>query len=571
MRATDRTWMALLVAAAVLPYLNTLGNGFAFDDRGMIFENAAVRSATTQPSSFFTTPFYPGALYRPLSFLSYWVEQRLHGMTPFGFHLVNLGMHTLVTLLVFALCRSLRLGGLVSFLAAGLFAVHPIHTEAVSNIIGRTELFSAAAVLGALLCAARAGQNRAWVAAGAALFALGLLSKESAFVLVPLLFVCEWMRQPRPLVQVLATLTSSGALPVYGAVAAAYLGLRWWLFGTLTVGEAVAWLDNPLAHSSTMVRLGTATMVFVDSLAQMILPLRLSADYSFDQIPLVTSPFDPRFLIAAAVLSALALVVWRTRAEAPVLLGCVAFYLAAVSLTANLLFPIGTIRAERLLYLPSVGFCILVGVGAGVALERRPRWAATALAVVFVAFAGRTWARNPDWSSDITLFRATVNASPNSAKAHHNLGAALAEAKQRPEDASMAFRQALQIWPDYEEAAFGVGTTYEARGLNDGAMHWYGETLRINPHHVRAYINRGNILYRIGDFGGAEAEFQRGLVLLPDEPRLLTGIGIVRLAEGRFDEARALLEQSLQLAPDYAVTRDALDYAQQTNDPMKGS
>src|SRR6185295_1849045 len=99
------------------------------------------------------------------AFLTYWGQQRLHGLDPFAFHLLNLLLHVLVTVLLFELCRSLRLGNSISALAAGLFAVHPIHTEAVSNIIGRTELLSAAAVLGALLCAARGRRSIGWTLA----------------------------------------------------------------------------------------------------------------------------------------------------------------------------------------------------------------------------------------------------------------------------------------------------------------------------------------------------------------------------------------------------------------------
>lgn len=571
MRATERVWIGVLAVAATVPYLNTLGNGFAFDDRGMIVENPAVRGADASPWSFFTQPFFPGALYRPLTFLSYWTEVRLHGVTPLPFHLVNLGLHALVTVLFFLLCRSLRLGTAVSALAAGLFAVHPIHTEAVTNVIGRAEMLAAAAVLGALLCAVRGRSNAAWTALAAALFALGLLSKESAFVLLPLLFVCEWIRRPRRWRTIAAELTRSGQLPAFAAVGAAYLALRWFLFGTLTVGDRVAWLDNPLVQSSLGVRIGTATVVLVDSLAQLVLPLRLSADYSFNQIPLVESPADPRFLVAGAVLAVLALILWRNRAEAPAMAGGALFLLAALSLTSNFLFAIGTIRAERLLYLPSAGFCILAALAGTWALAQRPRLAAVAVASLLLLYAGRTWARNFDWASDVTLFQATVIAAPQSAKAHHNLGAALADAK-RPDDAAMAFREALQIYPEYEEAAFGVGHMYDVRGLTAGALRWYRETLRIDPRHVKSYLNRGAILYNRGDLDGAEAEFRAGLAIVPEEPRLLTAVGFVRLAEGRIDEARSLLEQSQRLSPDDPETKRALAYAaQQKTGPMKGS
>lgn len=575
---TERLLCVCLLAAATLPYLNALGNGFAFDDRSMIVGNPIVRQAEPPIPEVFTQPYYPGALYRPLTFLGYWFQHRLHGANAGAFHLVNVALHAVVTLLVFAVGRRFGLGRLGAFAAAVVFAVHPIHTEAVTNVVGRAEVLSAAAVLGALLCTLRArdedGEEREWLTVAAVLFAAGLLCKENAFVFLPLLAIALAMaegwwpgdpRRDRPTYGSLAR-----PFVLFGAIAAGYLGLRWLLFGTLTLGDDVSWLDNPLAHTPALVRAGTATVVLFDSLAQLVVPWHLAADYSFDQVPLVESPADPRLLLALATLTALALLFWRLRRRAPAAAAGVLFFLASISLTSNFLFAIGTIRGERLLYLPSVGFAIAVGALLAPVLRRHRQWAPAALGVLVAVLAARTWVRNADWASDLTLFTATVETSPYSAKAHHNLGAALAE-EGRHAEAALAFRQALQLHPEYEDAAFGIARMYELRGMTAGALRWYERTLEIDPRHVNAFLNRGAIHYNRGDLPEAAETFRAGLAVAPEDPRLITAVGFVHLAEGKVAEARAAFEEAQRRAPDDPEPRRGLQLAQRLAAAPQGS
>lgn len=566
--ATERLRLSCLVLAAAVPYLNALGAGFTFDDRGVIVQNEVVHASAPPLVELFTEPYQPGALYRPLTHLTYWANHRLHGLDPAWFHAVNIALHVVVTMLVYRLALTMRISRTIAFTAALVFAVHPIHTEAVTSVVGRAELLSAIAVLGGLLCAWRSRRPQAaraaWLAAAAALFGAGLLCKENAFVFLPLLVVVAWIGEGQPLRQVLVRLNLTGELPLFAGIGVAYLLLRWTLFGTLTVGAEVARLDNPLAHVSTEVRLATAASVLSDSIAQLALPLQLSADYSYDQIPVVDSLSDPRLFVATALLLGLGLLFWELRRHSRAAAGGALFFLAAISLTSNFLFPIGTIRAERLLYLPSVGFCLVAGAAAAWALERSPRAAVAALAVVLLAGSARTWVRNGDWATERTLYEATVRTSPRSAKAHHNLGVALDRDREYAESA-LAHRRSLAIDPTYEDAAFGIGCAAQRRGMTALALHWYEETIRLDPRHTLAHFNRGATYFNIGDIEAAEAAFRRGLAEEPEQPQLLMGLGFVRLAEGNPDAAREVLEQSRSLDPNDPQTRRALQLAMLTS------
>ncbi|MFN8642223.1 MAG: hypothetical protein U0802_11400, partial [Candidatus Binatia bacterium] len=183
---------ALVVAAlAVAPYLNSLSNGFAFDDPDVVRDNPMV--TLDPPAALFTTVYHPGALYRPLTMLTYVANHRL-GHGAMGFHAANVALHALVALAVFRLVH-LLLGSLLAATVAGaLFAVHPVHTEAVSNVVGRAELLAALLVLATLLAtrralASRGGAAWAWRILAWLAFAAGLLAKESAFTAIGLVAV----------------------------------------------------------------------------------------------------------------------------------------------------------------------------------------------------------------------------------------------------------------------------------------------------------------------------------------------------------------------------------------------
>jgi hypothetical protein len=285
-------WLCpLVVLAAVLPYLNALPADFTFDDVGLIRDNAALQ--VLPAAHLVTYVYYPGGLYRPLTMLTYAANLSLSPQ-PLAFHLVNVVVHVPVASRLFR-----REPCSVGAARRAVFAVHPIHTEAVTSIVGRAELLAALGVLVVLLTFRRAvldtGLRRyMWTAVSLLAFTAALLAKESAFTALGLLIVVYWrVDRHAALRQRIALLAP------FVAVAVAYLALRLAIVGTLGLPEAVGPLDNPLAHTDTATRLRTAMTILWQYIGQLTVPLHLSADYSFNQIPLVLSWSDPRFLRAA--------------------------------------------------------------------------------------------------------------------------------------------------------------------------------------------------------------------------------------------------------------------------------
>ncbi len=535
--------LAILIGLlAVLPYLNSLRGDFTFDDLGVIREDPLITGASASVAQLFTTVFPAGWWYRPITMLTYLITVRL-GYGVIGYHVVNVGLHALVTIFTFYLARILLESTLAAALTAILFAVHPIHTEAVSSIVGRAELLAALSVLGSLLALVRATQRdgRArivWAAVSAGILAIGCLTKESAFVAIPLCAVVYlWLHPPPGLKH------SFALLAPYLAVAIGYLWVRILVVGSVTLPAKPDLLDNPLAYVPLLPRLETALVVLWHYLALLTVPVRLSADYSYNEVPVVASALDPRFIGALALFVGLTIGLVLSHKRAPALALAAAFFTVPLALTANILFPIGTIKAERLLYLPSLGWCLACAwLITHVPERQRGRYLALATLVV-VAFAGRTCIRNRDWQSNLALFTATVQTSPHSAKAQHNLAVAY-EQRGDVDNAMLHFRAALAIYPPYEWAAFGIGKMYEEKGLDNGALEWYATATRLNDHLTLAHLNSGAIYYKRGDLAAAEKDFHAGLESEPDNPRLLIGLALVRLAQDDRAEAQTLINRA---------------------------
>lgn len=548
MRDTRRSCLLIagvIALLAVLPYGNALDGDFVFDDVGVIRDNPMIHR--DPPLQLFVTAYEPGALYRPLTMLTYVANARLDP-GPRGFHVVNIALHVAVSLAFYALALRLLGASFAAGAAAALFAVHPVHTEAVTGIVGRAELLAALASLLALLAFAHAhvaagARRTAWLAASLLALVAGLLAKESAFTTIGMIAVLHWWLAPAaPWRQRVAVLVP------YVAVGAGYLGLRLALIGSLGLPEPPPLLDNPLAHVDAATRWRTAVVVLWDYLALLVAPVRLSADYSFAQEPLRTAWSDPRVLAALALLGGLAVGALVAARRAPALAVAAALWAVPLALTANLLFPIGTIKAERLLYLPSAGICLAAGWLVWRWHARRPRAAVAVLAAVLALFAARTWVRNTDWRDERSLYAAAVAVAPDSAKAHHNLAAVL----QRAGDSAAAqahFARALEIHPEYASAAFGLGHVHAMRGEEAAARHWFEEALRRDDRLTLAYLQLGLHYQRRGAIAAAEEAFRAGLAHAPADPMLLVNLAAVRLAQGDAPGARAALNRLDRAGP----------------------
>jgi protein O-mannosyl-transferase len=435
-------FLVLLGAVALAAYTSSFNADLVQDSKARVLEDPRVRDVTADNVRHILTedywwPLTNSGLYRPVTTASYLFNYAVlgNGVRPQGYHWVNFLVHFVNATLVYLLAQALFARAAPAFFTAALFAVHPAGVETITNVAGRPDLLAASFVLGGLLIylgATRNGRDLEWrPALGVALAGfLGCLCKENAAVLLPLIVVLDLSRSSAPW-----RLRARGYLWLAFAILA-WLCLRQLVLGTLTVPR-IPFVDNPLAGADFWTAKMTAFKVLGRSLWLLFWPRTLSCDYSYDQIPLVSWRFarleDLEAVAAlAVVLGALAGTVYLRRRNQTAFF-FVAFVFVTILPTSNLVVPIGTIMAERFLYLPIVGYvaCLVALIdavcrwsipvradGPGRSFHRN-EWLATAiLTVVLLGYAGRTYARNGDWTSELELWRSAVLTSPNSYKPH---------------------------------------------------------------------------------------------------------------------------------------------------------
>lgn len=462
-RRRTPVWEALTALAALALYARTVAFGWVYDDQMEVARNTFVTSLA-HLKDIFTTTVWAGSgmetyLYRPLALVTYALNYQLSGAQPWSYHLVNVLLHAGVAVLVVRVGRSWGLPAVGAGMAGLLFALHPVHVEAVAPVFGRKDLLATGALLAMALTHRRA------LARGAFSWGLPLLlylaamfSKEVGVVGIALVASQDLWLEREGRGAFLRRRDVPLAYAGYLMVAALYLLIRTRVTGGLGIPDT-SFYDNPLVTASWGSRMATAWMVVARGFALLALPLHQSPDYSFDAIPAVQTLLDPRLMASLVFLAALgAGLVHRRLRGTPVPLAA-AWYAVGLLPVSNLVILSGTIFAERLLYLPSVAFCIVAGGGIAWLHRARPTPAVVVAALVGVGLTVQTFRYTGAWTDDVTLFRHAVQVEPRSTKANHKLG----EELLRRGDVGPALRalhRALAIAP---ENVYAAETLQQAR------------------------------------------------------------------------------------------------------------
>jgi len=478
-----------LILVFLLPNLGTLTGSFLYDDLPLIVQNERLHSLA-RLGEIWTHGYWPDrpglTLYRPVTQTVWSFCWNLGAGNPWPFHVLNLVLGATVVVLVYRLLQDLRVPARQAFFAALIFAALPIHTEVTAAIVGSNELLAAVFGLGALLLYRRG----AWLGS-LLLFMLAVFSKESAAALAGLAFIFPWLESgPRPKL-------NRARLALHGATAAAVVGLALWTRATVAEGVVfIPPIDNPMSLVSAPQRILTALWIQVLYVTRTVVPLTLSADYSYREIPLVMGLHDGRAWIGLALVGLAVGAFLRWPATRLGLALWVLLFLPA----ANLLMPIGTMMGERLVFLPSLGLALLTVQG----VARLPR-KEVILAGLVLLFSARSVLRNRDWHNADAFYPKLAETSPGSAKTHYFLGCFKA-ARDDPGAALEEYDRAIALFPAYPEALNNRGCILITLGRLDEAKSSFRRCLQFNPTHRGAAAS----------LSGLEA----GLVLVPQKPSL---------------------------------------------------
>ena len=591
--ASDALLAGLLAA---LCYANALHGSFVIDDGSAIRTNADLRPETPLRQLLFND-FWGRPIdsqtsvksYRPLTVLSFRWNFALHGLRVEGYHAANVALHAVCTALVVALARRLlpaadaRVGARV---AAAVFAVHPVHTEAVASIVGRAELLCGASFFGCVLAHERAaaGGGRAIAAALALALAyvcaaLATLAKETGLMALPVACALDVARALGGGATAAARRRCAARCALAAAASAAALYASRWVRGG-QLSPHFSFVDNPLPSAgSALARTLSALHVHVRYARLLVWPATLSADYSFECVPLVRRWRDARNLGAAALYALLAggaAVAWRDLRRAGgastrgVAAGrCLVLLVVPMAPASHLLFGVGTTVAERLLYIPSAGYSLLVGLaiaaaldalgggsnssgggggGGGAAAPRRARRATAAAALVAVlgVAAARTWARNDDWRDSDAISAASAAACTSSAKAQLSLGTTRLQHGDAAA-ARAAFRRALAIHPEYADALYWLGRLAWMRSELPAAERLLGAALERNAVHPEALLFAGLCAARRRDDAAAVALLGRAHAVAPHNAEVVRDYGALLFRANRTADALPLLRRAVAM------------------------
>jgi len=559
-------WRILaLWAIALLAYANSFPAGMTLDNRTILLQDTRLQAATTHNiGMIFSEEYWYGNgstnLYRPFTTLTYLFNYSIlgNGANPAGYHainffihIVNIGLVYLLGLLIF------RQAGFALGLA-GIWGLHPVLTESVTNIVGRADMLAAFGVLSALLChiyGANAGDRKriAWLAGITAASAIGLFSKESAIVVLAVLPLYDW---------IFGGGNWRKRLAGYAATLPAVLAF-FYFRGAMLAKSPIAivpFVDNPLTGAGFWTSRLTAIRVIGKLFALCIWPAALSCDYSYNQIPLFSwRPTWPDFQAMLALLGciAAAILAFRYRRRIPALAFFAAFWFVAIAPTANIAILIGSIMAERFLYLPLIGVagCLVLAIGAladrfSGSPAAAGKAAATAVGVICLAYSVRTVVRNADWRDEISLWSSAARTSPGSFKAHVSYAVALAAAGKDLDTSTGQADQAVAILstiPDDRNNSIGyyqAGFCYRTKGDADppASQSWYGK--------ARDTLVEGVKIDRISTEQARSVNLEAGKgPYLGGQTRLYDELGRVYLLLHRPKEALPVLADGRAISP----------------------
>ena len=638
-----KTFLAVMALAifVVFAYFNTLPGAFIHDDESEIVDNPYIRSPR-YVGKILTSPAWAfeyseertgvSNYYRPLQYLIYMGIYRIYGLNPLGYHFFKMLLHIFTTILMFFLLDDYFTNFRTALVAAILFALHPIHTEAVTWISGITDALVTPFVLLGLIMYLKArgqwwevssyechsGESRnparkfsmldprfhggdkisdippastSWphetmapppvrrraaicYACSIACFFVGLFSKETAVILIPLVILHDFFFsrrtfRPKHLVVYLP----------YAALFLVYLWFRIAAIGSLKVAGCKYEELNRLQCLLNPIYLAACYSL------KALLPFNQNAWYVFHPVLWIG---DSRFLLSVILLLAVAgcairLAIQRRKCELFFLL----WFFITLSPVIVFFRQIGlNVFAERYFYLPGVGFCALVALELDRVKRRQVYVAAVGiLAGVCLILTVR---RNAIWRDRLTFWSATVGASPDASLARNNLGveyykgkrfdeaeaeyreairlmyenptphinlAMMYQRKKRYEEAVTECRAALQIRPDYAEAYTTLGNIYTAMENHKAALAEYRNALRAQPLNPGTLVSLGSAYQKLGNYTEAEAAIREALHLKQEFPEAHAELGTLYDKMGDSEKAAEEFRRALALKPDFTEAR----------------
>ncbi|HSE30455.1 MAG TPA: tetratricopeptide repeat protein [Pyrinomonadaceae bacterium] len=557
---SQKTLLLFVLLATALIYVSSLRYEFTYDDNSQIVLNPAITSAAHIPE-YFTKHVWetidPGAAplyYRPVFLLWLLLNYKLFGLSPAGWHATNLIVHLLATWLVFVLARRLTSDHLIATIAAFLFGIHPVHVESVAWISGVTDplmtVFFVAAIVLYLdtnsaneVTPERSEENgprffNQSLVLSLLFYSLAILTKETAVVFLPMLICYELLLGKQRSQSSTRTRLISMFLTMlpYLIVTVVYLFVRFRVLGAL--GHQLTQLPATTIAS-------TIPSVLWFYLNHLIWPRPLSAFYDNTYVSGGWLLWGP--LIGLIVVASMFVLLGR-RSKQIMFLGC--WMVVPILPSLNLsLFKFGEIVHDRYLYLPSVGFCIVLSAVFFHVIRTYSKY--KHLAVVILLVIGSGWALEtviqlPMWKNDLALYTHGAAVAPQNNLAINNLAATLKSLGDVDRAITLS-RQVLDRDPNNWRSLYNLGHSYYTIGDFAEATKYLGQAISLNPSAPDQYLFYGLAAMRKGQITDAEAALRTAVRLRPANARYRFALGVLLKQKGDLPDATVELAKSIEL------------------------
>ena len=540
--------LVVLIAAPLFVYIPAIRSGFVWDDDSMLTDNAVLKENGLYQCWFTATQ--PN--YWPITWTSYWLEHKLWGLKPAGYHITNILIHTACALLVWRVLLCLNVPA--AFVAAVIFAVHPVNVESAAWVAQRKTVLSMLFFLLSLLFYLQfdlAGKRTTYILS-VTLFIAAMLSKGSVVGLPVVILLCIWwLRRTITKRDILRT------MPFF-AVSAVMSAVEIWFQYNRAIGEDV------IRSDSFFSRLAGAGWAIWFYFYKAVLPVNLTFIYPRWKIdPASWVSYVPGLLLI--VLLALS---WRYRRGwgRPVFFAVVYFVVMLLPVLGffNIYFMRYSLVADHYQYV-SIAAVISFVVAACYDIFSRfgqsgVKTAKAVAALVAVILAALSWCQSGIYRDIETLWSDTLKKDPGSWMAHNNLGNIL-QLQGRTDEAVGHFRQALRVKPDFAEAHYNLGYTLQQQGRIDEAEKSYRQALQFKPDFAKAHNNLGVACVYLGRHEEAVKAYRQAIKIKPDYANAHYNLGTALYSQGKVDEAVGYYRQAIAINPDYAEAHNNLGVA----------
>jgi len=557
--------LILIPAFSLLLYLNTTHGKFVYDDFKIIVENCFIKEWKYFPK-IFTKDYFTisGEMsYRPIVTITYFIDYAIWRSKPFGFHLTNVIVHTLNTVLFYLFLNAVLQNKKIVLLSALFFVTHMALLETINCIGYREDLLSATFLLVSLIYFVKSDtilykksdkkRFTLYYAISLIAYLCALFSKEMAitFPVLLLLFVVFPDQKIWPDI----VKRFKGIYTGYIAVSLFYVIIRFVIFKNPAL-KATYQPGGFWVNTFTMIK------ILASYIKLSFFPFNLNADYV---VPLVKTPLEGSFILSVIFLVSI-FILFVILIKSRNMFSCwMAWFFIMILPVMNIL-PIGNIMAERYLYIPVMGFCVAKAILIYRITDRTlspraiPMRRIVQLTLVTLMIGGYGFSiiwKNGDWRDEFTLWTKTIQRAPDSHRAHCNLGIVYME-NGLTEKAQMEYQTALELNPQNANIHNNLGAVYTKKGLEDQALIEYKEAINLDNSYAQPHNNLGNIYFNKGLIDKAKAEYEEALRIKPDHALAHNGLGNIYNATGELDKAMEEFKKSLLYDSRYIHARNNL-------------